>query len=227
MSTKNIFPKLLVMVLAIALVAVWSIQVAAQTSQYPQTGTNSNPSTNPSYPNRSQSGTTMNNMTMSRYLVMINAPSGDCETFMRNWVTNLPQGSMGMNRMDHGTNSNDMDHGSTDMDQGSKDIDHGTSDVDHGGTYGDTSMTGRSRTYSGRSMFMREWGCSSDQHTGYLITTANSETEALSVVPDSLRTNARAIKLSEISMHSSGTSKDYDRSGQTKSRKSTTGSKKY
>jgi hypothetical protein len=43
-----------------------------------------------------------------------------------------------------------------------------------------------------------EWGCQSGDHTGYQIVKASSESEALKVVPESVRAKARAIKVARF-----------------------------
>ena len=45
-----------------------------------------------------------------------------------------------------------------------------------------------------------DWGCKSGDHTGYAWVTAKDEQEALSIVPESLRGEAKAVKLNKFSM---------------------------
>jgi hypothetical protein len=40
-----------------------------------------------------------------------------------------------------------------------------------------------------------EWGCMAGDHTGYALVQAGSEAEALNIVPASIRSEARAIKV--------------------------------
>ena len=42
------------------------------------------------------------------------------------------------------------------------------------------------------------WGCMDGDHTGYEIVQATSKDEALKVVPKSLRTEAKAVKLNKL-----------------------------
>ena len=43
-----------------------------------------------------------------------------------------------------------------------------------------------------------DWGCMSGDHTGYMITHAADETAALKMVPESIRAQAKAIKLNKF-----------------------------
>lgn len=43
-----------------------------------------------------------------------------------------------------------------------------------------------------------DWGCMAGDHTGYITVKAQNEEEALKVVPESLRSKARAIKLNKF-----------------------------
>ena len=43
-----------------------------------------------------------------------------------------------------------------------------------------------------------DWGCMSGDHTAYIKVQANSEAEALKVVPISVRAKARAVKLAKL-----------------------------
>ncbi len=45
-----------------------------------------------------------------------------------------------------------------------------------------------------------DWGCKAGDHTGYAMITAKSDEEALSIVPESVRGQAKAIKLNKFSM---------------------------
>jgi hypothetical protein len=90
-------------------------------------------------------------MTEAHYLIMIDHPSGDCETSMHGMMTNM----MGMDPKD------------TKMEK--------------------------------RPMPMKEWGCSPDNRTGYVVAVASNETEALNMVPESDRANAKVIKLNNAS----------------------------
>jgi hypothetical protein len=43
-----------------------------------------------------------------------------------------------------------------------------------------------------------DWGCMAGDHTGYIMVKAENEEEALKVVPESLRSQARAVKLNKF-----------------------------
>lgn len=43
-----------------------------------------------------------------------------------------------------------------------------------------------------------EWGCMSGDHTGYMMMTVKSEEEALAMVPEAVREQAKAIKLNKF-----------------------------
>ncbi len=45
-----------------------------------------------------------------------------------------------------------------------------------------------------------DWGCKAGDHTGYAMVTAKTDEEALSIVPEALRGQAKAIKLNKFTM---------------------------
>ena len=44
-----------------------------------------------------------------------------------------------------------------------------------------------------------DWGCKAGDHTGYVMVTAKNDQEALQIVPESLRAQAKAMKLNKFS----------------------------
>lgn len=45
-----------------------------------------------------------------------------------------------------------------------------------------------------------QWGCKAGDHTGYAMVTAKNDAEALSIIPESGRATAKAIKLNKFTM---------------------------
>lgn len=53
----------------------------------------------------------------------------------------------------------------------------------------------------GADMMARyDWGCMANDHTGYLKVQAASEQEALAMVPESMRSKAKAVKLNKFTV---------------------------
>jgi hypothetical protein len=209
MQTNNSLLKIFFVMIALAVFTAWSIAPAV--AQAGSMGGSNKASKSTSTSDSLKGGGTMGNdhdgsmdqksqtgtqtpMGMNRYLVMIpHTGTGTCQDVMKDF-SSVSGSNMG------GTSgwSNDNDHNMDTQKGTSSSGNYSGSDKSGATTRGQSGTYGSANMNMGKSGIW-QWGCSTDDQTLYLFTSAPSEEAALKEVPSNLRSEAKVIQMSNFS----------------------------